>query len=564
LLADSSVIDQQFTVGKPHLWSVEDPYLYKAVTTILVDGKQTDSYSTSFGVRTFLFDVNAGFSLNGKPMKINGVCNHHDLGALGAAVNTTALRRQLQLLKNMGCNAIRTSHNPPAPELLELTDQMGFVVMDEAFDMWKQQKTSFDYHLYWDEWHRRDLGDQVRRDRNHPSVFIWSIGNEVPEQWNAKDSAGAVIARELREIVRSLDTTRPIVDANNNPVPQNPILRSGAVDLIGYNYRHNDFFRFPEQFPGQRFIATETVSALESRGHYDMPADSIRRWPKRWDKALTNGNPDYTVSAYDNVSAPWGSTHEETWKEIKKYPFLSGQFIWTGFDYLGEPTPYPWPARSSYFGIIDLAGFPKDVYYMYQSEWTSTPVLHLLPHWNWKAGDSVDVWAYYSQADEAELFLNGRSLGVRRKSGDDLHVKWKVRYEPGNLKVVSRRNGRVVLTDEVKTAGAPVAIRLRPEESSVSADGRSLLYVDVTVVDRNGVAVPTADNEISFSVDGVGDIVGTDNGCETDHRSLKSPTRNAFNGKALAIIQSSGKKGNIILRANSKGLEAVTLSITAK
>ena len=413
-----ATINQDLGVKNPVLWSVDKPYLYKVTTKVTANGAIVDTYQTTLGIRYFNFDANKGFSLNGKPVKILGVCDHHDLGSLGAAVNTRALERQLEILKAMGCNAIRTSHNPPAPELLDLTDKMGFIVMDEAFDCWEKQKEKFDYHLFFDEWHKRDMEDQVLRDRNHPSVIMWSIGNEIPEQ---ADTSGFRIAKELAAIVHSLDTTRPITAANNNPDTRNQIIKSGAVDLVGYNYHNKELPAFHDRYPGKIFIGSETTSALETRGVYDMPSDSIRRWPlRKEDKAKMND--DFTVSAYDNVSARWGSTHEEVWKVIKKYDFLSGMFIWTGFDYLGEPTPYSWPARSSYFGIIDLAGFPKDVYYMYQSEWTTTPVLHLLPHWNWAPGKVVDVWAYYNNADNVELFLNGKSLGVKKKTGDDLHV----------------------------------------------------------------------------------------------------------------------------------------------
>src|SRR5450432_2947277 len=476
---------QDFTVPKPRLWSADHPYLYKAVTQLVVNGKVTDEYTTRFGIRYFNFDVDNGFTLNGKPVKIIGVCDHHDLGCLGTAINKRALERQLEILKAMGCNGIRTSHNPPAPELLDLCDKMGFIVMDEAFDMWKIQKNKYDYHLAWDEWHKKDLEDQILRDRNHPSVFIWSIGNEIPEQW-VKDSSAYKIARELRGIIRALDTTRPITAAlNDQDWKSNGILQSGALDLVGYNYNQNAFPVFPKNFPGKKFIGTETVSALETRGSYDMPSDSIRRWPTRWDIPFTGGNADLSCSAYDNVSASWGSTHEETWKVIRKYNYLSGQYIWTGFDYIGEPTPYPWPARSSYFGIIDLAGFPKDSYYLYQSVWTNKPVLHILPYWNWKAGDSIDVWAYYNNADEVELFLNGKSIGVKKKSGDDLHVMWKVAYQPGTLKAVSRKGGNIVLTDEVKTAGAPAKIVLSADRSTIDADGNDLSFVTVKIEDAN-------------------------------------------------------------------------------
>jgi beta-galactosidase len=557
-------VSQHFVVTKPTLWSVDNPYLYKAVTQLLSNGKVVDEYTTSFGIRSFEFDIDKGFLLNNKPVKILGVCDHHDLGCLGAAINKTALKRQLQILKEMGCNGIRTSHNPPAPELLDLCDEMGFIVMDEAFDMWKKEKTKYDYHLDWDEWHKKDLEDQVIRDRNHPSVFIWSIGNEVSEQWDKKDSSGTIIAKELAEIVRLLDTTRPITSACNSPYPDNPLIRSGALDLIGYNYEHNNYPTFHQRFPGKKFIGTETVSALQTRGHYDMPSDSIRRWPSRWDKPLVGGNSDTTCSAYDNCSAPWGSTHEETWKLLKKYDFLSGMYIWTGFDYIGEPTPYPWPARSSYFGIIDLAGFPKDVYYMYQSEWTKKSVLHVFPHWNWKQNDTVDVWAYYNKADEVELFLNGKSLGIKRKTGDDLHVWWRVKYEPGAIKAVSRKNGKIVLTKEIKTAGKPAKIILTADRKNINADGSDLCFIKATIIDANGNTVPDANNLIHFEISGEGFIAGTDNGSETDLTSFKSSQRKAFNGLCLAVIQSRQKPGTIKLIATADGLQSSAISIEAR
>lgn len=558
-------VSQDFAINNPILWSIERPYLYKAVTQIVSNGRIVDEYTTPFGIRSFAFDIDKGFLLNGKHVKINGVCDHHDLGCLGTAINKSALRRQLQILKGMGCNGIRTSHNPPAPELLDLADEMGFIVMDEAFDMWKKQKTKYDYHLDWDQWHRRDLQDMVLRDRNHPSVFIWSIGNEIPEQWGGdKDTSGTVIARELAGIVRSLDKTRPITSALNHPYPENNIYKSGALDLVGYNYDNKDYASFHERFPGEKFIATETVSSLATRGHYDMPSDSIRRWPVRWDKDFTAGNPDITCSAYDNCSAPWGSTQEETWKVMKKYDFLSGQFIWTGFDYIGEPTPYPWPARSSYFGIIDLAGFPKDTYFMYQSEWTNKPVLHIFPHWNWKVGDTVDVWAYYNNADEVELFLNGKSLGTKRKTGDDLHVWWRVNYEPGTLKAVSRKNGKVVLTKEIKTAGAPAKIILSADRKTVNGKENELCFVKATIVDKDGNVVPDAGNLIHFNVTGDGFVAGTDNGCETDLTSFKSTDRKAFNGLALAVLQSKQKPGTIQLKATADGLQPASVSVVVR
>jgi len=555
-------VAQELQVTYPTLWSDTKPYLYKVITQIISDGKIIDDYTTTLGIRSFEFDVNRGFLLNGKQVKINGVCNHHDLGCLGAAINTRAMERQLEILKAMGCNGIRTAHNPPAPELLDLCDKMGFIVMDEAFDMWKKQKIRYDYHLYWDDWHKKDLQDMVIRDRNHPSVFIWSIGNEIPEQWN---NSGIATGKELADIVKELDTTRPITSALNDPKPTNKIYQSGALDLVGFNYHQQNFADFQKTFPGQKFIGTETVSGLQTRGHYDLiPSDSIRRWPNRYDKAFTDGNNDLTVSAYDNVSVPWGSTHEETWKQIKKYPFLSGQYIWTGFDYIGEPTPYPFPARSSYFGIIDLAGFPKDIYYMYQSEWTNKNVLHILPHWNWKQGDTVDVWAYYNNADEVELFLNGKSVGIKKKEGDDLHVKWRLPFKPGTLKAISRKSGKVVLTKEVNTAGPAYKIELVADRKIISADGNDLSFVTVKVLDKNGNLVPDADNLVQFKLTGGGSIAGVDNGLQTSMESFKDDKRKAFNGLCLAVIRSNNKKETITLEATSKGLQSANVAIVSQ
>jgi beta-galactosidase len=557
----NSTILQKLSLTNPKLWSVDNPYLYKVVSQVLDGVKVLDSYNTPLGIRYFNFDADKGFSLNGKPMKILGVCNHHDLGSLGAAVNTRALERQLQMLKAMGCNGIRTSHNPPAPELLDLCDKMGFIVMDEAFDCWEWKKAKYDYHLYFKEWHKRDLEDQILRDRNHPSVFIWSIGNEIPQQG---DTSALRVAPELAGIVHSLDKTRPITTANDNPTKGNKIIQSGAIDLIGYNYHEFDYATFHDRFPGKKFIATETTSGLETRGHYDMPSDSIRIWPARWDKPFTEGNPDNSVSAYDNVRPAWGSTHEATWKVMKKYDFLSGMFVWTGFDYMGEPTPYSWPSRSSYFGIIDMAGFPKDIYYMYQSEWTNKNVLHIFPHWNWEPGKTVDVWAFYNNADEVELFLNGKSVGVKKKTGDDLHVMWRLKYEPGTLKAVSRKNGQVVLTREIRTAGPPAKIELVADRKNIKADGKDLSFITVRILDKAGNLVPNAGNMVNFKINGEGFIASVDNGDEVSHDPFKADYRKAFNGLALAIIQSKEKAGNITFTATSEGLQGATMVLKTK
>ncbi len=550
-------LDQKIKVENPELWSVDRPYLYKVVSEVMAGNIVLDNYTTPIGIRYFNFDPDKGFSINGKYMKILGVCDHHDLGSLGAAINTRGLERQLQMLKEMGCNAIRTSHNPPAPELLDLCDKMGFIVMDEAFDCWEWQKVKYDYHLYFKQWHKRDLEDQVLRDRNHPSVIIWSIGNEIPQQ---SDTSALRIAPELAGIVHSLDTTRPITTANDSPDTSNKIIKSGAIDLIGYNYHEFDYATFHDRYPGKKFIATETTSGLEMRGFYQMPSDSIRIWPAR----RPFGNPGNTVSAYDNVRPAWGSTHEATWKVMKKYDFLSGFFIWTGFDYMGEPTPYSWPSRSSYFGIIDLAGFPKDIYYMYQSEWTDKPVLHIFPHWNWEPGKLVDIWAYYNNADEVELFLNGKSMGIKKKTGDDLHVMWRVKFEPGTLKAVSRKDGKVVLTREIHTAGAPAKIELVADRENIKADGKDLSFITVKILDKDGNLVPNADNLVNFKINGDAFIAGVDNGDEVSHDPFKADYRNAFHGLALAIVQTKEKPGDITFTATSKGLQGATVVLKAK
>jgi len=580
-----------FQVDKPKLWRLNDPNMYTVTTRLFVKGKQMDEYVTHVGIRYFRFDPKKGFFLNDEPIKINGVCNHHDLGALGAAINTRALERQLEILQAMGCNAIRTSHNPPAPELLDLCDKMGFIVMDEAFDVWSKQKTPFDYSKDFAKWYEKDLTDMVLRDRNHPCVILWSIGNEVGEQWpggdtepmdlqkanillNAKKNITAedlksgtaklysLITQRLAEIVGSLDPNRPVTAACNVTDVNNPLFQSGGLDVIGYNYHQNEFKEVPKRFPGKPFIVTESVSALMSRDFYMNPSTKMNIWPESWDKPFSN--PSQQCSAYDNCHAPWGSTHEETWKIIKKSPNIAGQFIWTGFDYLGEPTPYWWPSRSSFFGIIDLAGFPKDIYYMYQSEWTTDNVLHVFPHWNWKKGQTIDVWAYYNNASEVELYLNGKSLGKRSKVGDDLHVMWTVKYEPGTLRAVSRKNGQVVLTQEIKTAGKADKIRLTPDRKKIKADGKDLIFVTVELVDKDGNVLPTADKDMMFSIDGAGSIVGTDNGNQNDHVCLKNPERRMYNGKCLVIVQSNGEEGVIKLKAHGARLPKAVLEIKTK
>jgi len=583
-------IQQEIEISSPALWSIEDPYMYCVETDVIVDGKCVDTYDTPIGIRTIEFDADNGFYLNGKHVFINGVCMHHDQGCLGAAVNRRALERQLQILKAMGCNGIRCSHNPPSPILLELCDQMGFVVMDEGFDMWRKRKTAHDYARFFDEWFERDLTDLVVRDRNHPSIVLWSIGNEVLEQWtdaradtltleeanlilNAGHSAdmlasegelsvNSLITSRLAEIVRDLDNTRPITAGCNEPSPGNHLFRSGAIDVIGYNYHNENVPDVKRNFPGKPFIITESVSALMTRGYYLMPSSEKHLWPERWDRGFHNDT--YSCSSYDNTRTPWGSHHEENLLFLRKYPNVSGQFIWTGFDYIGEPTPYGWPARSSYFGIVDLAGFPKDVYYLYQSEWTDQPVLHLFPHWNWEPGQQIDMWCYYNNATEVELFVNGVSQGVRSKSEDSAHVVWNVTFEPGTVCVIARKDGREVARQEIHTASEPASIRLTPDRTVTGADGKDLCFVTVEILDADGNLCPGAENLVNFDVDGHTFIAGVDNGSPISLERFKDNKRKAFYGKCLVVLQNDGTKGKTRLTATSEGLESATVKIKSK
>lgn len=583
-----AVAVQQLSVADPHRWDVESPYLYTLVTE-LMDGEHCiDRYETITGIRSFKFDAQKGFVLNGKPTKINGVCMHHDLGCLGAAVNMRAIERQLEILKEMGCNGIRCSHNPPAPELLDLCDQMGFIVMDEAFDMWRKKKTAHDYARYFNDWHERDLHDFIMRDRNHPSIFMWSIGNEVLEQWShanadtlsleeanlilnfghsksmlAKEeemSVNSLLTKKLADIVRELDPTRPVTAGCNEPNPFNHLFKSGALDIIGYNYHNINILDVPKNFPSKPFIITESNSTLATRGYYKMPSDKEFIWPERWDKPFYD--PSFSCSSYDNCYAPWGNTHEETLKLIRDNDFISGQYVWTGFDYIGEPTPFGWPAHSSYFGIVDLAGFPKDAYYLYQSEWSKKQVLHLFPHWNWKPGQVVDMWCYYNNADEVELFVNGKSQGVKSKTPINLHAIWRVKFEPGKVKVIARKNGKVVGEKEICTASKPTQIRLTPDRSQLTANGKDLSFITVEILDKDGNLCPNADNLVNFKVEGDIFIAGVDNGSPISMEHFKANKRRAFYGKCLVVIQNQGKQGTAHLVATSNGLQSANVKIT--
>lgn len=585
-------ITHRLDVENPKRWSIENPYLYTIVSEIIRDGKQIDRYTSPLGIRTFNFDPDKGFFLNGESTKIKGVCMHHDLGSLGAAVNRRAIERQLEILKGMGVNGIRTAHNPPSTELLQLCDEMGFIVMNETFDMWRKRKTTYDYSRYFNEWHERDLTDHMLRDRNHPSIFMWSIGNEVLEQWTHADadtlniqqanlmlnlqrdandqlaledeelSVNSLLTQKLTALAKQLDPTRPITAGNNEPNSWNHLFLADTLDIIGLNYHLDDFDRVKAHHPEKPFIATETTSALATRGYYRMPSDSAYIWPTHWD--IPFYDPTYSCSAYDNNHVPWGSTHEETWRKVKNNDYVSGMYIWTGFDYLGEPTPYWFPARSSYFGVIDLAGFPKDAYYFYQSEWTDEPMLHVFPHWNWEEGQEIDIWAYYNNADEAELFLNGISQGIRKKVEDNFHVSWRLIYTPGDVKVVTRKEGKEILSQELRTAGEPYQIKLTPDRKVINADGTDLSFISVEVLDKAGILCPNSDNLIHFDISGNGSIAGVDNGSPISMEGFKKPYRKAFYGKCLVIVRGDKNKGTIQLNASSKNLKASSAEIKVK
>ena len=550
-------------INKPELWSLEKPRRYLLVTTVEQDGKAVDRYETPFGVRTIEFTATNGFLLNGKRVPLNGVCDHADLGALGTVVNTRGLERQIEILKEMGCNAIRTSHNPPAPELLDLCDRMGMLVMDESFDCWKRAKKPNDYHLLYDAWHEKDWRAELRRDRNHPSIILWSIGNEIPEQGRPE---GPAMAAELSRIAHEEDPTRPTTAACNNT--RSAYNGYGTnLDVFGFNYKPGEFGKFRAANPNQPVYGSETASCISSRGEYFFPVSPNKG----------GGQADFQMSSYDIYSPGWATLPDWEFKGQDQFPFSAGEFVWTGFDYLGEPTPYKEledrgnkgvPSRSSYFGIIDLAGFKKDRFYLYQARWRpELPMAHILPHWNWpnRIGEVTPVHVYTS-GDEAELFLNGKSLGRKKKERYQYRIIWNdVSYQPGELKVVTYKNGKKWATEVMKTTGPARKLTMQPDRAKIQADGCDLSYVTVTVADKSGLMVPRSKNHLQFSVEGPGEIVATDNGDATSLVSFQSPERDAYNGLALVIVRAKpGQAGNIILKARADGLESCETKIAAR
>ncbi len=548
-------------VPEPHRWSIDDPYLYRVDALLQVAGRTVDEERVPYGIRTAAFSADSGFLLNGVRVPLQGVCLHHDLGPLGAAAFDRGIERQLEILKRMGVNAIRTSHNPPAPALLDLADRMGFVVMDEVFDEWKKNKTQFGYGEFFDEWSERDTRDMVRRDRNHPSIIMWSIGNEIEEQGDA--SHAAPMATRLAGFIRDEDPTRFVTSAMNDPRPALATGFSGPLDLFGVNYNLGVY----NEVRGKKTYGSETSSDYSSRDQYNLVLkDGVPVVVNR----LANH-----VTSYDLEGPSWGNSAEVQFRAMHDAPWMAGEFVWTGFDYIGEPTPFNWPNRSSSFGIVDLTGFPKDRFYLYQSRWSAAPMVHILPHWNWPAefaGKAIPVWTY-TNADSVELFLNDRSLGVRRwaKPGDT-HLAWEVPYQPGSLRAVAMKGGKVTAEDRVETTGAPARLQLSVDRPVIRADGQDLAFVTVRIEDAAGRLVRAGGNQlVRFTLTGGGSIVGVDNGDPTNHEPFVGPSpeqaqHQAFNGLALVVIRAprSGSGGTLVLRAQAEGLAGATARVRAR
>lgn len=578
----SAVAEGSAVIKNPKLWGpppTQQPNRYIAMTTVTLGGQVVDRYETRFGIREVRFDPGHGIFVNGERIPLQGVNQHHDLGALGAAFNVRAAQRQLEELCEMGCNAVRMSHNPPAPELLELCDQMGFLVIDEIFDCWERKKTPLDFYLIFPDWHEPDLRALIRRDRNHPSVFLWSVGNEVGEQYTGED--GAKVARQLCAIAHDEDPTRPTITAMNYAKPDMPL--PAAVDVIGLNYQGEGIRQDPEfegtdrirtapqydafhaKFPDKVILGTETASAFSSRGVYLFPVSPQVSAPTRDGRG--GDSKIHQVSAYELHAVDFGSTADKVFAALDRHPFLAGEFVWNGWDYLGEPTPY-YEARSSYSGIIDLAGFKKDRFYLYQAHWRpELPMAHILPHWTWpeRAGQVTPVHVFTS-GDEAELFLNGKSLGRKMRGEFEYRLRWDdVVYQPGTLKVVAYKNGKQWATDVVKTAGEPAQLKLDADRKEIRADGKDLSFITVTVTDAQGLTAPRAENRIHFDIEGPGEIVATDNGDATSFESFQSHDRKAFNGLALVIVRGkAGEPGTIKLTAKADGLKIGSTTITTQ
>ncbi|MDI6402252.1 beta-galactosidase GalB, partial [Balneolaceae bacterium ANBcel3] len=573
-VTSTSILELQ----NPKLWGpppTQEPHLYVAVTTLYQEGKVSDRYETRFGIRSLEFDSVEGVIVNGEPIYIKGVNQHHDLGALGAAFNTRAAERQLEILREIGVNAIRMAHNPPAPELLELTDRMGFLVVNESFDVWERRKTPLDFHLIFPDWHEQDTRAMVRRDRNSPSVILWSTGNEVGEQYTGTE--GADVARRLKRIVKEEDPTRLVTASINYakppmefPDPMEVIMLNYQGEGIRYapEYEHLTGIKteplyplFHETYPDRVILSSENAATVSMRGIYLFPVSGAESAPVD----DIGGDPETGhVSAYELYTAQFGSSPDRVFRTIDQHPYVAGGFVWSGFDYIGEPTPY-YTFRSSYFGIIDLAGFKKDRAWLYKSRWRpEVPMIHILPHWNWpdRIGEVTPVHVFTS-GDEAELFLNGVSMGRKKKGPYEYRLRWDdVIYEPGTLEVIAYKGGEPWAEGTVETTGKPAQLTAEADREEIRADGYDLSFITIRVKDDQGRCIRNADNLIRFSVEGPGEIVATDNGDPTDMTPFPSLERRALSGMALAIVRGDSRNsGKITVTAESVGLEPAVITI---
>ena len=536
-------------VANPHLWSPESPYLYNITTRLVDDDDIIDSQSTRFGIRTIKYSREHGFELNGVKRKFKGVCLHHDLGPLGAAINKTALIRQIKMMKAMGADAIRTSHNMPSTWQMEICDSLGMMVMAESFDSWKEPKVRNGYNRLWDEWWKRDVTNLIRNHRNHPSIMMWSVGNEIPEQWRPE---GAERYKRLVELCHRLDPTRPVTCGMDQPDGDIASGFAQIADVPGYNYRLQRYEETFPKLPQGLLLGSETASTVSSRGHYYFPdeCNSNKEWP------------DGQCSGYDTEYCWWSNLPDDDWHYQDDFDWTIGEFVWTGYDYLGEPTPYDqyWPSRSSYFGIVDLAGLPKDRYWLYRSHWNKDEhTIHLLPHWTWpgREGQVTPVYCY-TDYPSAELFVNGKSQGRITKDPksrlDRYRLRWRdVRYQPGELKVVVYdENGAQAGTQVIRTAEKPARLLLEPERKVIAADGTDLAYVTVSLVDKNGTLCPDAANQLTFSVKGAGTYKAACNGDATSLESFTQPTMRLFHGQLVVVLQAGKTAGDITLTVKDK------------
>lgn len=591
---DGNEFSQDFLVDNPQLWNLDSPNLYVAQSELLVGEKTTttnsdnsttvtksmrrvDNYETTFGIRTIEIKPNDGFYLNGEKTVFKGVCNHHDLGPLGGAVNDAAIRRQVRIMKDMGANAIRTSHNMPAPELVRACNEMGMMLMVETFDEWKQPKVQNGYNLFWDDWAEKDMVNVLHHYRNNPSVVMWCIGNEVPEQGNG--DMGPKRNYFLQQICHREDPTRPVTNGMDNPGAVTSNNFAALLDVAGFNYRPHLYHENYKKLPQQIILGTETASTISSRGVYKFPVErkSMAKYP------------DHQASSYDVEHCGWSNLPEDDFIQHEDLPYCIGEFVWTGFDYIGEPTPYysDWPSHSSLFGIVDLAGIPKDRYYLYRSHWNkNAETLHILPHWNWKGreGEVTPIFVY-TNYPSAELFINGKSQGKRTK---DLSIKrdgsdtdenkknfdrqkryrlmWMdTKYEPGTVKVVAYdESGKAVAEKEMKTAGKPYRIVLETDRNVIAADGKDIAFLNVRILDRKGNFCPTEEREISFEVTGAGTFKAVANGNPASLESFQEPTMKLFSGQLTALIQSLERGGTITVVAKAKGVRSGKIEVVAK